>query len=48
MKRFDARKAVLSALKEKGLYRDCKDHAMVVPVCRYVYMCLNVCCYNLI
>ncbi|XP_058116915.1 valine--tRNA ligase [Anopheles ziemanni] len=33
MKRFDARKAVLSALQEKGLYRDTKDNPMVVPVC---------------
>jgi len=33
MKRFDARKAVLEALKEKGLYRETKDHQMVVPVC---------------
>ena len=33
MKRFDARTAVLEALKEKGLYRGTKDHAMVVPVC---------------
>ena len=34
MKRFDARKAVLEALKEKGLYKEIKEHAMVVPVCR--------------
>lgn len=33
MKRFDARKAVLEALKEKGLYRETKDNPMVVPVC---------------
>ncbi|CAI4224013.1 unnamed protein product [Auanema sp. JU1783] len=33
MKRFDARRAVTEALKEKGLYRDKKDNAMVVPVC---------------
>ena len=33
MKRFDARKAVLEALKEKGLYRETKEHQMVVPVC---------------
>ena len=33
MKRFDARTAVLEALKEKGLYKETKDHAMVVPVC---------------
>ena len=33
MKRFDARKAVLAALTEKGLYRETKDNPMVVPVC---------------
>ena len=33
MKRFDARPAVLEVLKEMGLYRGTKDHAMVVPVC---------------
>ena len=33
MKRFDARTAVLDALKEKGLYRETKEHAMVVPIC---------------
>lgn len=38
MKRFDARRAVLSALKDKGLYVDTKEHAMVVPICRYVYI----------
>ena len=36
MKRFDARKAVLEALKEKGLYKETKDHSMVVPICRLV------------
>jgi len=33
MKRFDARKAVLSALDDAGLYRETKDNPMVVPVC---------------
>ena len=33
MKRFDARKAVLEALTEAGLYRESKDNPMVVPVC---------------
>ena len=33
MKRFDARVAVLEALKEKGLYRQTKEHPMVVPIC---------------
>ena len=33
MKRFDARTAVLEALKEKGLYKETQDHAMVVPIC---------------
>ena len=33
MKRFDARSAVLEALKTKGLYRGHTDNPMVVPVC---------------
>ncbi|KAK3767320.1 hypothetical protein RRG08_050870 [Elysia crispata] len=33
MKRFDARTAVLEALKEKGLYRGTKDNPMVIPTC---------------
>ncbi|EDV28121.1 uncharacterized protein TRIADDRAFT_21001 [Trichoplax adhaerens] len=33
MKRFDARKAVLEALKEKGLYIETKENPMVVPIC---------------
>jgi valyl-tRNA synthetase len=33
MKRFDARTAVLEALKEKGLYIETKEHPMVVPIC---------------
>ncbi|XP_074654365.1 valine--tRNA ligase-like [Tubulanus polymorphus] len=33
MKRFDARKAVLKALEEKGLYRGTDDNPMVVPTC---------------
>ncbi|XP_072015193.1 valine--tRNA ligase-like [Amphiura filiformis] len=33
MKRFHARKAVLKALKEKGLYKETKDNPMVVPIC---------------
>uniref|UniRef100_H3CRE9 Valine--tRNA ligase n=1 Tax=Tetraodon nigroviridis TaxID=99883 RepID=H3CRE9_TETNG len=33
MKRFDARKAVLQALKERGQFKDVKDNPMVVPVC---------------
>ncbi|XP_067319433.1 valine--tRNA ligase [Anolis sagrei] len=33
MKRFDARRAVLEALKEKGLFKEVKDNPMVVPVC---------------
>ena len=36
MKRFDARTAVLQALKDKGLYRDTKENPMVVPICRYM------------
>ena len=37
MKRFDARAAVLQALKDKGLYRDTKENPMVVPICRYIH-----------
>lgn len=33
MKRFDARTKVLEALKERGLYKETKDHPMVVPIC---------------
>ena len=33
MKRFDARKAVLKALEERGLYRGTVDNPMVVPIC---------------
>ncbi|MFH4974910.1 hypothetical protein AB6A40_001619 [Gnathostoma spinigerum] len=33
MLRFDARRAVLDALKEKGLYRETKDNPMIVPIC---------------
>lgn len=33
MKRFDARRAVIDALKEKCLYVETKSHAMVVPIC---------------
>ncbi|CAB60428.1 Valine--tRNA ligase [Caenorhabditis elegans] len=33
MKRFDARTAVIEALKEKGLYRGKEDNPMVVPTC---------------
>ncbi|XP_023221945.1 valine--tRNA ligase-like [Centruroides sculpturatus] len=34
LKRFEARKAVLKALEDIGLYRDCKDNPMVVPICK--------------
>jgi len=33
MPRFEARRAVLAALKEKALYKETKDNPMVVPVC---------------
>nr|CAD7263237.1 unnamed protein product [Timema shepardi] len=33
MKRFQARRAVIEALKKKGLYRETKDNPMVVPIC---------------
>uniref|UniRef100_A0A8C9RSQ2 Valine--tRNA ligase n=1 Tax=Scleropages formosus TaxID=113540 RepID=A0A8C9RSQ2_SCLFO len=32
-KRFEARNAVLQALKDKGLFKEVKDNPMVVPVC---------------
>lgn len=35
MKRFDARKAVLQALMDRGHFKETKDNPMVVPVCRY-------------
>lgn len=34
MKRFEARKAVLQALKDRGQFKEIKDNAMVVPICR--------------
>lgn len=33
MKRFQCRKEILIALKEKGLYVETKNHPMVVPIC---------------
>ncbi|OWF42659.1 valine--tRNA ligase-like [Mizuhopecten yessoensis] len=33
MRRFEARKAVLEALKKKGLYKETKENPMVVPIC---------------
>uniref|UniRef100_A0AAY4D3G5 valine--tRNA ligase n=1 Tax=Denticeps clupeoides TaxID=299321 RepID=A0AAY4D3G5_9TELE len=33
LKRFDARKAVLQALKDRGQFKEIKDNPMVVPVC---------------
>ncbi|XP_030640366.1 valine--tRNA ligase [Chanos chanos] len=33
MKRFEARKAVLKALKDMGQFKDIRDNPMVVPVC---------------
>ncbi len=33
MKRFECRKAILAALKEKGLYKDTINNPMVVPFC---------------
>lgn len=33
LKRFDARKAVLEALKQKNLYCETIDNPMVVPIC---------------
>ncbi|XP_022085297.1 valine--tRNA ligase-like [Acanthaster planci] len=34
MKRFEARKAVAEALKEKGLFVGARDHPMDIPLCR--------------
>lgn len=36
MKRFQARKAVLQALKDRGQFKEIKDNPMVVPVCKSV------------
>lgn len=36
MKRFDARGAVVAALKELGLFIETKDNPMVIPICAYV------------
>ncbi|XP_068106550.1 valine--tRNA ligase, mitochondrial [Hyperolius riggenbachi] len=33
VKRFDAREKILTALKERGLYRGDTEHSMVLPVC---------------
>ncbi len=33
MKRFDARKAVVKSLKEKGLFKEVKDSETVLPIC---------------
>lgn len=33
MKRFQARKEIINALKEKGLYVETKNNPMVVPIC---------------
>lgn len=35
MKRFEARKAVLQALMDRGQFKEVKDNPMVVPICRY-------------
>uniref|UniRef100_A0A914CX14 Valine--tRNA ligase n=1 Tax=Acrobeloides nanus TaxID=290746 RepID=A0A914CX14_9BILA len=33
LKRFDARKKVLDALKKNSLFRELKEHEMIVPIC---------------
>jgi len=33
MKRFDARGAVIAALKELELFIETKDNAMTIPIC---------------
>jgi len=34
VKRFEARKTVLQALKDRGQFKEVKDNPMMVPVCR--------------
>jgi len=36
MKRFHARRAVIEALKELGLYVDAKENPMTIPICSFV------------
>lgn len=36
MKRFDAREAVIEALKEKKLYRGIKDNQMTIGINYYI------------
>jgi valyl-tRNA synthetase len=45
MKRFHARRAVVDALKELGLYVEQKDNPMVVPICRYVVVGAFILCW---
>lgn len=33
MKRFDVRRSIIKTLEKLNLYRETKDHAMVVPLC---------------
>ena len=47
MKRFEARKAVLEALKDKGLYIETKENPMIVPICRYFIICILFVCYTI-
>jgi valyl-tRNA synthetase len=37
MRRFDARGAVITELKELGLFVETKENAMVIPICAYVH-----------
>ena len=52
MKRFDARGAVIAALKELGLFIETKDNAMTIPICALVHSPLlfphrlNLCDYS--
>lgn len=36
LKRFTARKKIQEALQSLGLFRGEREHAMVLPVCRYL------------
>jgi valyl-tRNA synthetase len=41
LKRFDARVAVLEALKEAGFYRGTENNTMTIPICRLLQSHLN-------
>lgn len=41
LKRFDARKQVLDALKKNGLFRGVKENEMIVPICRCIFLVIE-------